>query len=137
MIEIITRNYKTIFGYFDRCFLANQVLAKYNFFLKIFWNKRYVQVSSKKKVEGKSQVTRNLSSCVIETFNGYEIIRHYLARHEKKEFVPIDIIYEPIFNEKIPIHCFFTDQVHVAYRNYIGRIDKGKEHISHRVVKQC
>ena len=25
---------RTIFGYFDRCFLVNKVLAKYNFFLK-------------------------------------------------------------------------------------------------------
>ena len=27
---------RTIFGYFDRCFLVNKVLVKYNFFLKFF-----------------------------------------------------------------------------------------------------
>ena len=27
---------RTLFGYFDRCFLVNQVLAKYNFFFKFF-----------------------------------------------------------------------------------------------------
>ena len=27
---------RTIFGYFDRCFPVNKVLAKYNFFLKCF-----------------------------------------------------------------------------------------------------
>ena len=27
---------RSIFGFFDKCFLANQVLAKHNFFLKFF-----------------------------------------------------------------------------------------------------
>ena len=27
---------RTIFGYFDRCFQANEILSKHNFFLKFF-----------------------------------------------------------------------------------------------------
>ena len=34
----------------------------------------------KKKVQGKNEVTRNLSACVIEKFNDYEIIRNNLSR---------------------------------------------------------
>ena len=32
-IKIDIKLDRTIFGYFDKCFLANQVLAKYNFFV--------------------------------------------------------------------------------------------------------
>ena len=63
-----------IFGYFERCFLANQVLAKYNFF-KFFERRNMFRFQIKKKVEGKNQVTRRFSSYVIEMFiemfNGY------------------------------------------------------------------
>ena len=52
------------------------------------------------------------------------------------ELTPINIVYEPIFDEKIPVPCFFTDQIFLAYRSYIGRFDKGKERISNRIVKQ-
>ena len=128
---------RTIFGYFYRCFLVNTVLAKYNFFLKFFEQRDIYRFQIKKKVESKNTVRRNLSSSVLEKFNGYEIIRHELACQEKREFVPIDIVYEPVYDESIPAPCFFTDQIFLAYRNYICRIEKGKEQILHRTVKQC
>ena len=52
------------------------------------------------------------------------------------ELTPINIVYEPTFDEKIPVPCFFTDQIFLAYRSYIGRFDKGKERISNRIVQQ-
>ena len=91
----------------------------------------------KKKVEGKNKLTRDLSSSVVEKFNGYKITRHELAPKEKKEFTPINIIYEPVLNDKIPIPCFFTDQIHLAYRSYIAVVQKEKENIHSRTVKQC
>ena len=47
----------------------------------------------KKNIEGrKNKVTRNLTSSIIKKCNGYEIIKHELARTEKMEFTPINII---------------------------------------------
>ena len=40
----------TRFGYFDRCFFANQVLAKYNFFLKFFERRDMFRIFIRKKV---------------------------------------------------------------------------------------
>ena len=97
---------RSIFGFFDRCFLANQVLAKHNFFLKFFERRDDFRFQIKKKVEGKNQVTRNLSSCVLEKFNGYNIIKHQLARKEKKGFSAIEVVYESIYDEKIPLPFF-------------------------------
>ena len=81
-------------------------------------------------------MTRNLSSSVLEKFNDYETIRHELACQEKRKFVPIDIVYEPIYDESVPPPCFFTDQISLAYRSCIGRVGKGKEQILHRTVRQ-
>ena len=97
---------RSIFGFFDRCFRTNQVLAKHNFFLKFCERRHDFRFQIKKKVEGKNQVTRNLSSCVLEKFNGYEIIKHQLARKEKKGFSAIEVVYESIYDEKIPLPFF-------------------------------
>ena len=45
--------------------------------------------------------------------------------------MPIEIVYEPIYNDNVPVPCYFTDQIHLAYRGYIGRIVKGKEKKNH------
>ena len=91
----------------------------------------------KKKVQGKNTVTRNLSSSVLEKFNGYEIIRHELARQKKTEFVRIDIVYEPVYIENVLVPCFFTDQIFLAYKSYIDRVEKEEKQITHRTVRQC
>ena len=73
----------------------------------------------------------------MEKFNGYEIIKHELARKEKRKFVPIDIVYESVYDESIPVPCFFTDKIHLAYRCCKGQIQKGKKYIRHTAVRQC
>ena len=45
-------------------------------------------------------MTRNLPSCVLEKFNGYETIRNDIANKEKLDFTPINIVYEPSFDEE-------------------------------------
>ena len=127
----------TRFGYFDRCFLANQVLAKYNFFLKFFERRDMFRIFIRKKVQEKNEVTRNRSSSVIEKFNGYEMIRQDLANNERVDIEPINIVYEPVFDENISVPCFFTDRIYLAYRSYIVWFDRGKECICNRTVKQC
>ena len=82
-------------------------------------------------------MTRSLSSSVIEKFNGYEFIKQKLARKEKVDFKAIDTVYEPVYDEKLPVPRFFTSQIQLAYRSYIGGFRYGKEEILHSTVKQC
>ena len=46
---------RTIFGHFDRCFLVNKVLAKYNFFLKFFEGRDIYRFQIKKKLRVRIQ----------------------------------------------------------------------------------
>ena len=48
------------------------------------------------KVETENKVARDLSSSVIEKFNGYEVIKHKMGHQEKVNLTPINIVYEPI-----------------------------------------
>ena len=63
----------------------------------------------------------------LETFSGYEMIRNNLARKEKVDFTPINIVYEPSFDENVPVTCNFTDRIHLAYKCHVGGFDKGKK----------
>ena len=42
---------------------------------------------------------RDLSVCVVQKFNGYEILKTQLIGKEKRNHEPVDIIYEPV-NDK-------------------------------------
>ena len=46
---------RTLFGYFDRCFIANQVLAKYIFFLKFFERRDMFRFLVQKKEQRKKR----------------------------------------------------------------------------------
>ena len=47
------------------------------------------------------------------------------------------MVYEPIYNETVPVPCYFTNDIHLAYRSYVHTFNKGKEHTIHRTVRQC
>ena len=47
---------RTIFGYFNRCFQVNEVLAKYNFFLRIFERRDMFRFLIQKKLQGKKRL---------------------------------------------------------------------------------
>ena len=84
---------KTLFGFFERCYKINQVLSKHGFFFKFFERCNMYRFLIKKEAQGKNEIRRNLSTCVLERFNGYETIRNNLARKEKVDFRSIDIVY--------------------------------------------
>ena len=86
-IEPETFLYKTLFGFFERCHKINEVLSKHGFFVRFFEQRNMYRFPIKKNVQGKNKVIRNLSSCVLRKFSGYETIRNDLAR---KEYRSID-----------------------------------------------
>lgn len=87
-------------------------------------------------MQGKNEVTRNLSVCIDEKFNGYETIRNYLTRKERIDFQPIDIVYEPCFHETTPVICNFTPKIFTVYKSYVGRFERAKENIRKKIVRQ-
>lgn len=127
-----------LFEFFDRCYLLNRALAQHGYFLKFFERRsRYRFMIKKKKTQGKNDVTTQLSTCVLKKFNGHEVIRYGLTRKEKVDFIPINVVYEPSYDESVPVTCNLKNQIHQVYKSYVGRFDKGKERISNKAIKRC
>ena len=124
----------SMYGFFDKCVLVNEFLTRKNLFLKFYERKdKYRYLIKKGACGGKNKVTRDLSSSVTEKFNGYEIRRN----KEKEDFCPIDTVYEPVFNRGDLVICYFTDEIHLAFRSYFSKNVKVVEKIVHNTVRQC
>ena len=102
---------RTEFGFSNKCFLVNQLILKYGYFLKFFERRDKDRFLIKKKVHanGKNKITINLSSFVIEKFSGYQTEKHELARKEQIDLEPLCIIYDPSYSEceNTLVPCFF------------------------------
>ena len=90
-----------------------------------------------KKLKEKNQMKRELSACIIQKFNGYELLRNYLNSTEKNFFIPIDIVYEPTLNKKNPIVCFFASEISLGYYTSYDKMRKGKKVTDHTRARQC
>ena len=98
-IEKSTMLDHSIFGFFDRCQVINEVLSEYGYFLRFYERRNKFQYQLKQKLKEKNQMKRELSACIIQKFNGCELLRNHLNSREQKDFVPIDVVYEPTLNE--------------------------------------
>ena len=94
-----------IFTFENQCYVVNQILNKNNLFLRIFELKnkfRYItQTNTNKK-----NIIREISTCIIEKFNGFNIVRIDFDQKIRQNFLPIDI-YKPVKKEDEIIDCFF------------------------------
>ena len=80
---------------------------------------------------------RELLACVIQKFNGYELLRNHLQHGERRHFFPIDVVYERTLDKKKTIFCFFAPSIHIAYRNGVEKIRKGQKHMDFTTARQC
>ena len=74
----------SIFGYFDQCQLINETLSEYGPFFRFYERRNKFQCQLKQNLKEKNKMKIELSSCVIQKFNGYELIRNNLNVLEKK-----------------------------------------------------
>lgn len=71
-------------------------------------------------MQDKNNIIRCLSSCVIQKFSGYEILKTQLKNEEKRCHEPVDIIYE-LVNDERSIKYYLTSNLHLAYRSYCSK----------------
>ena len=116
----------------NQCLKINQILNKDNPFLRIFEFKEKFRCLIKQDSE-KKYIIRDLSLCIIEKFNGFNIVRIEFERKLKQKMSPIDIIYKPVKKEDEIIECFFTSQINLAYRSAFSENQK----IKHSTAYQC
>ena len=54
-------------------------------------------------------------------------MRNYLNSNEKRDFVPIDIVYEPTLEERKEIECYFAQDISLAFHCKAGRFRRKKK----------
>ena len=62
---------------------------------------------------------KELSTCVIQKFNGYELLRNHLNSKERKDFIPIDVAYETSLNENKPILCYYAPKIYLGFHTTV------------------
>ena len=118
----------------NRCLKINQILNKNNLFLRVFELKQKFHCLIKQDPE-KKNIVRELSACIIEKFNGFNIVRIEFDRKLRQKMSPIDIIYKPVKKEDEIIECFFSSQMNLAYRATFSENQKLK--LKHSTAFQC
>ena len=72
----------------------------------------------------KQTIVRQLSSCVFEKFNGFNIISIEYGKKLRRKFKPIDIIYKPVKKADAKIKCYFSQDIARAYRSTCNKGEK-------------
>ena len=107
----------------NQCFKINKILSRNNMFLRVFELKDKFHYIIKQNSEQK-KLFREVSACVIERFNGFTIVRLEFDNEIRREFTPIDIIYKPVIKLQANLDCFFTKQLHLAYKAVYNETSK-------------
>lgn len=80
---------------------------------------------------------RELSACTIQKFNGYELLRNHLNSRERKDFMLIDVVYEPTLNKNKSVECFFAPKIYLGIRTTVEKSRKGGSVLNHTHARQC
>ena len=107
------------------------------FFLRFYERRNKFRFQLPQQISEKNNMRKELSACLISKCNGFEFLRNSLKSKEKKDFIPIDIVYKWTLNDQKPIECFFAPKIEMAYNAIIELVRQGKKNISYRKPKQC
>ena len=119
--------------FFNMCYEINMILANFGYFLRVYeLKKKYRHLTIKKSDQQK--IVRQLSSCLVEKYNGFLVISTEYQRKERKKFEPINVIYKPTKQVDVELLCFFSVDISKAYSSYYS---KGNQLHGARKVDQC
>ena len=58
---------------------------------------------------------RDLSSCIVEKFNSFNVIYVKFSKSIRQTFRPVDIIYKPVRKPDKIINCYFSERLNLAF----------------------
>ena len=75
----------SVFVFFYRCQKVNEVLSEFGYFLRFYERRNKFRCLNRKKLKEKNKIRKELSSCIIQKFNGYELLINHLNSKERQE----------------------------------------------------
>ena len=113
--QLLRLDGQDVLNFENQCFQINTILSKHNMFLRVFELKNKFRYIIKQNSEQKKYF-REVSACLVERFNGFQIVRLEFDNEVRREFTPLDIIYNPVIKLDAIINCYFTDRIHLAFK---------------------
>ena len=108
-------------------FSVNDLLNKYGFFLRVYVLKdkfRYlIKQDSEKKI-----VLRKSASCIVEKFNGFDVVRVEFCKKLRQSFSTIDVIYKPVQKCDEIINCYYSEKLNAAFQGIYNEGTKIKHY---------
>ena len=96
------------------CYKINVILMEHNYFLRVFEQKNKYRQILVKQPEKQKQV-KQLASCLMQKYNGFQVVKIAFNKRQRRNFEPIDIIYIPTKNAQILPECYYTTNIANAY----------------------
>ena len=72
------------------CYQINEILIEYNYFLRVFEQKNKYRNLLLRKTEKQTQI-KQLASCLMQKYNGFQIIKNSFTKRERRKFEPIPL----------------------------------------------
>ena len=120
----------SLYTFEAHCHVVNDLLMEKKIFLRVYEFRKKFRYLIKKMSKGKNTPQRDLSACVEERFNSFQLVKKLTEKLTKQNYKPINIVYKPV--SKInQINCFFTTSIRNAYR-----VVSGKNNVS-TTADQC
>ena len=121
-----------ILNFENQYFSVNDLLTKYALFLRVYELKDKFRYLIKQDSEKKT-VLRDLSSCIIKRFNGFNIVCVEFRKKLGQSFRPVDIIYKPVTKCNEIINCYFSENLNISFCTTFSEGSK----IKHSTAWQC
>ena len=96
------------------CYKANEILIKFDFFLRVFEQKNSYRQLLIKKTEKQNQI-KQLAPCLVQKYNGFQVIKTLFNKRQRRSLSPVDIIYQPTKKAQILPLCFFSTNIANAF----------------------
>ena len=110
-------------AFLNMCYEINMILSKFRYFLRVFELKnKFRHLSLKDKNQQK--IVRQLSSCLIEKYNGFTGISIEYQKKQRKNFKVIDIIYKHTKHVEIEPLCYFSKDTSKHIHLFIPKATK-------------
>ena len=79
----------------------------------------FTSCRAQKKVSlshSESASEKELSACVEERLNGFDIVRRIVENERKENYVAADVVYKPVSKIDQIVNCYFTSSMRNAYQ---------------------
>ena len=82
-------------------------------FLRVVELRKKFRYLIQKVPQKKNVVRRDLSACVEERLNGFDIVRRIVENERKENYVAADVVYKPVSKIDQIVNCYFTSSMRI------------------------